>query len=109
MKLYVEEKTKGQKTGKKLYLDKIASTKRELVQLLGSKEFYIGEEKYFVNQVKAEKTSDGTAIGMALGGVLGVVGGVAGVIAGGALGGLLGKDSDIKESDKVNKFNGSKL
>lgn len=109
MKLFVEEKIGNRKTGKVLYLDKVASTKRELRELLGAKEFFIGEEKYFITQVKAQKSTDNTALGMVLGGVLGLVGGAAGVAAGGAIGGLLGKDSDIKEQQKVDSFNGSKL
>ncbi|EMK3317944.1 TPA: hypothetical protein I7759_14555 [Vibrio vulnificus] len=109
MKLYVEEKVGGKPTGEKLYLDKIASTRKELSQLLGRKEFYINDEKYFVSQVKAEKTSDAAALGMVLGGALGLIGGVYGVMAGGALGGALGRDTDIKETEKVDKFNRSKL
>ncbi|MDD9175497.1 hypothetical protein ERW49_08415 [Aliivibrio finisterrensis] len=109
MRLFVEEKVNGRSTGKKHYLAKLASTKKELAELLGKKEFYIDDEKYFVSQVKAEKSQDGAALGMALGGVLGLFGGVPGVLAGGAFGGLLGKDSDIKEVEKVEKFNGSRL
>lgn len=109
MKLYVEEKIGSKKTGKLLFLDKIAPTKSELFRLLGSKEFFIDGEKYFVSQVKAKKSSDNTALGMVLGGILGLVGGAAGIVAGGAIGGVLGKDSDIKELEKVNRFNRSKL
>jgi len=105
MKLFVEEKD----TGKKLYLDKFALTKRELKELLGSKEFHINKDKYFVSQVKATQDSDNTALGMVLGGILGLIGGAGGVAAGGAIGGLLGKDSDIKERKKVENFNRSKL
>jgi len=109
MKLCVEEKNGSNKTGNILFLDKIAPTKRELVRLLGSKEFYINDEKYFVSQVHAKKSSDNTALGMVLGGILGLVGGAAGVAAGGVIGGALGKDSDIKEQEKVDRFNRSKL
>jgi hypothetical protein len=109
MKLYVEEKQKTTKTGEILYLDKVASTRKELLQLIGDKEFFINGDKYYISQVKAKKTSDNTALGMVIGGVLGLVGGAAGVAAGGAIGGLFGKDNDIKEEEKVNKFNGSKL
>jgi len=109
MKLYVEEKHKTTKTGEILYLDKVASTRKELLRLIGDKEFFINGGKYYISQVKAKKTSDNTALGMVIGGVLGLVGGAAGVAAGGAIGGLFGKDNDIKEEEKVNKFNGSKL
>lgn len=109
MKLFVEEKVKGKKTGQKRYLDKIAPTKKELVDFLGSKEFFINNEKYFVAQVQAEKSSDNTALGMVIGGVLGVVGGAIGIAAGGMIGGALGRDSDIKENEKVNMFNRSRL
>lgn len=109
MKLCIEEKIDGKKTGNLLFLDKIAPTRRELAQLLGSKEFFIDDQKYFVSQVYAKKNSDNTALGMVLGGILGLVGGAAGVAAGGAIGGVLGRDSDLKEQDKVDRFNRSKL
>jgi hypothetical protein len=109
MKLFVEEKVGGRSTGEKLYLDKIASTKKELIELLGRKEFFINDDKYFVSQVKAEKSNDAAALGMVIGGALGLIGGVYGVMAGGALGGFLGKDTDIKETEKVDKFNRSQL
>lgn len=109
MKLFVEEKINNKKTGQKLYLDKVAPTKKELAEFLGKKEFFINDEKYFVSQVMAEKSSDNTALGMVIGGVLGLVGGTIGVVAGGAIGGALGRDSDIKENEKVNVFNRSRL
>lgn len=109
MKLFVEEKVNNKKTGQKLYLDKIAPTKKDLVEFLGKKEFFINDEKYFVSQVIAEKSSDNTALGMVIGGVLGLVGGAIGVAAGGAIGGVLGRDSDIKEDEKVKIFNRSRL
>jgi len=109
MKLFIEEKNGVNKTGKLIYLDKIASTRRELQALVGSKEFTVNQNKYFISQVKAMKSSDNTALGMAVGGVLGLLGGPAGVAAGGVIGGLLGKDSDIKEVARIKKFNGSKL
>ena len=109
MKLYVEEKIKANKTGKILYLDKNALTRKDLHRLLGEKEFYIKDQKYHIDQVRAKKTSENTALGMVLGGVLGLVGGTAGVVAGGTIGALFGKDSDIKEDQKIKKFNGSKL
>ncbi|WP_339387632.1 hypothetical protein [Vibrio caribbeanicus] len=109
MKLYVLEQMRGKLSGEKLYLDKIANTRKELAQLLGREEFYIKDEKYFVSQVKATKTSDAAALGIVLGGALGLIGGVWGVMAGGALGGALGKDTDIKETEKVDKFNRSEM
>lgn len=109
MKLYVEEKKGPHKTGKNIYIDKIATTKSELERLIGAKEFYINNERYYVSQVKATKSGDSTAIGMVVGGILGLIGGAAGVAAGGVIGGILGKDTDIKEEEKVKKFNGSKL
>lgn len=109
MKLYIEEKIGSRKTGRNLYLDKVAPTKGELTSLLGSKEFYINGEKYFVSQVKAKQSSENTALGLVLGALIGLAGGAAGVAAGGVIGGLIGKDNDIKEQEKVNKFNGSKL
>jgi len=109
MKLYIEEKLGPQKTGQNIYIDKVATTRRGLQNLIGSKDFYVNNERYYVSQVKAMKSSDGTAIGMAVGGVLGLIGGAAGVAAGGVIGGILGKDNDIKEEEKIKKFNGSRL
>jgi hypothetical protein len=109
MKLFIEEKKGAHKTGKKLYIDKIAPTKRELHQLIGNKEFFIDGERYYVSQVIAEPSSNGTATGIAVGGVLGVLGGAWGVAAGGLVGGILGKSSDEKDAISVRKFNGSSL
>lgn len=109
MKLFIEEKKGSNKTGRKIYIDKIASTRRELQQLIGTKEFYINGEKYYVSQVKAENASDSTAVGAVVGGVLGLIGGSLGVAVGGAIGLMLGKDKDIKEQEKADTFNGSGL
>lgn len=109
MRLYIEEKVGANKTGQKRYLDKIAETRADLSRLLGGKEFYVNDQKYFVNQVKAEKATDSTALGLALGGIIGVLGGAVGVAAGGTLGAILGRDKDLKEAEKVKKFNESKM
>ena len=109
MKLFIEEKNGVKKTGKIIYLDKIASTRRDLQTLIGSKEFTVNQNRYYISQVKAMKSSDNTALGVAVGGVLGLIGGALGVAAGGVIGGLLGKDNDIKEAARINKFNRSKL
>ncbi|WP_272533973.1 hypothetical protein [Providencia sp. PROV212] len=105
----MEEKDGTTKTGRKIYIDKVAATRKELESILGSKEFFIDNKKYFVSQVKAMKSHDGTSTGMILGGFVGLFGGIAGVLASSLIGGILGKKNDIKEEEKVNIFNGSKL
>lgn len=109
MKLFIEEKKGPYKTGRKIYIDRIAPTRRELQQLIGSKEFFINGEKYYVSQVKAEESLDGTVVGAVVGGVVGLIGGALGVAVGGTIGLMLGKDKDIKEQEKTNIFNGSML
>ncbi|WP_379058527.1 hypothetical protein V6M93_20290 [Pectobacterium brasiliense] len=109
MKLYVEERLGPNKTGKKIYIDKVANTRKELEALIGSKEFYVENKKYHVSQVKAMKSAEGISLGVALGGILGLMGGVVGIAIGGIVGGIIGNDNDKKEEEKINNFNGSKL
>ena len=50
MKLFIEEKNGVKKTGKIIYLDKIASTRRDLQTLIGSKEFTVNQNRYYISQ-----------------------------------------------------------
>jgi len=104
MKLYVTNNTTGEKT----YLKQSATSRSELVQVLGSERFQIDTEVYSVTDVVAER-NENTAGAMAAGGVLGVVGGVPGVIIGGLIGALLGKSTDDEDKEKTDKFNRSLL
>lgn len=109
MKLYIEDKKGNPTTIKTIFLDKVATTKKELQDLIGSKEFFIDGNKYFISQVKAKRSSENVATGMLLGGILGAVAGPVGVATGGILGAILGKNNDIQEEEKVKKFNESTL
>ncbi|MDX7783009.1 hypothetical protein SJR90_11740 [Aeromonas caviae] len=109
MKLYVEEKDSKNGTSRKLYINKIAENRSELARSLGSKDFYINNEKYFVSQVKAEKSADKVILGATVGGLVGIIGGTFGIAAGSLLGTAFGKSADNIDAKKVEDFNRSKL
>ncbi|MEG3755506.1 hypothetical protein [Psychromonas arctica] len=104
MKLYVRNRTTGQKT----YLKQSAISRRELANQLGTKRFQVDKQIFSVNEVKAENNSN-TPSAMAAGGFVGVVGGVPGVIIGSLIGALLGKSTDSEDKVKSEKFNRSEL
>ncbi len=109
MKLYVEEKDTKNGPPRKLYINKIAENRSELAKSLDSKDFYINNEKYFVSQVKAEKSADKIILGATVGGLVGIIGGTIGIAAGSLLGTAFGKSADNIEAKKVEEFNRSKL
>ena len=96
------------KEGKKVYLQMMALTKRELIDKIGSHKFTLEDELYTVSNVRAEPSDENAAVSMVIGGAIGLLGGVAGVVAGGALGGLIGNEKDKKDNLMVKRFNGSK-
>lgn len=100
MKLYVINNAR-----KKVYLNLTASSRRHLAHLIGDYTFYLGNELYSVEDVRAENDSNSTASGAVVGGAVGAFAGPAGLIIGGLLGGLIGNSSDEKENLKVNRFN----
>lgn len=102
MKLYIINKNK-----QKVYLNLIASTRRELSNKIGSQVFYLGNDLYSVSNVFAENDSNSTATGAVVGGLVGILGGPAGILIGGLLGGLFGNNSDETETALVKKFNNS--
>ncbi len=104
LRLYVTNKN-----GKRIYLQVVAPSRRELVQKLGGHRFIVNGIQYSINDVKAAPSNENTAASMVIGGAIGLLGGVPGVIAGGALGGLLGNEKDKKEKLLVDQFNRSKL
>ena len=105
MKLFVVD----QSTGQKIYLKQSAGNRRALANLIGATHFTVNNQHFTVHDVIAEKSSDSTAIGMVVGGALGLLGGAPGVVLGGVLGGVLGKNSDDKEKQEADLFNGSGL
>lgn len=102
MRLYVSNSQ-----GQKIYLNVTASTRAELARTIGNAWFWLHNEMYHVNNVKAESNTSGTASGAAIGGLVGLLGGPIGLIVGGVLGGALGNETDKSESQKVNVFNSS--
>lgn len=102
MKLYITNRA-----NEKVFLNLTAGTRQELVNLVGSQVFRLGDEIYNVNQVKAEADTNNTATGTLVGGVLGALGGPVGILIGGLVGGLLGNSSDDTEKVKVDQFNNS--
>jgi hypothetical protein len=104
VKLYVYDTN-----GEKKYLDKKAFTKNDLKDIIGKKEFYMNNELFYIDDVKAETDSESAAPSMVIGGALGLMGGVPGVIIGGLLGALLGNSADNEEKKLVHRFNESKI
>ncbi|TAJ05070.1 hypothetical protein DMA11_23625 [Marinilabiliaceae bacterium JC017] len=104
MKLYVQNKR-----GKRIYINKVASTKLELKYELGRNEFSINGERYYIRDVRAQKDTNDTYIGIIVGGILGLIVGPLGIIVGGATGGIIGSGSDARKLKHVKKFNRSKI
>ena len=103
MKLYIVDKS----TKQKVYLQQIATDKKELSQKIGGSVFFINGTTYTVNEVQAESTTDSAAFGGLLGGFVGSVGGAGGVLLGGLLGAMIGKSQADKEKNEAERFNGS--
>lgn len=103
MKLYIKNND-----GKRVYLNKVASTRRELVSVIGSENFKVKNARYSVRDVVAIRDSNDTYKGSLIGGAVGIFAGPAGVIAGGVVGGVLGKANDTRRKKNVVNFNESK-
>lgn len=103
MKLYVVQ------NNQKRYLNLTANTRRSLANKIGGEIFFLGDTKYSVYDVRAEKEGGSAATGAVVGGVVGALGGPIGILIGGAIGGLFGNSSDEDDALKVNKFNASHL
>jgi uncharacterized protein YcfJ len=101
MKLFITDKT----TQNKVYLNRIAPTKNELANLIGSPVFIISDKTYTVNDVKAESDINNTLAGFVTGSLIGILGGPYGIAAGALIGGYLGNQTDRTEESKVNRFN----
>ncbi|WP_067046300.1 hypothetical protein [Moritella sp. JT01] len=104
MRLYVVDSK-----GKKVFLQIVAPSRRELVNKVGGHKLMINDQQYVIKDVKAANSNENAAAAMVIGGAIGLLGGVPGVIAGGTLGGLLGSEKDKKEQRQVEQFNRSKL
>ena len=105
MKLFVVDKT----TNQKVNLNLLASTRGELVRLIGSPWFTFNGHNYHVNNVFAVADSNDTITGAIVGGVIGLLAGPIGIIAGGLLGGAIGNGGDKTEISNVDNFNSSKV
>lgn len=103
MKLYVIGKN-----SRKIYLNKVASSRTELRQVLGKDDFYINDEKFFIRDVIANKDSNDTYTGLLVGGILGIFGGPFGIVIGGVVGAVLGCGVDSKKNINIKQFNRSK-
>ena len=103
MKLYVV------KNKRKVYLKTSARTRQELFRKIGKKYFYLGNARFSINDVKAEKDSSDTGTGVIIGGIVGLVGGPIGLIAGGVIGGLIGNSNEEQEEKTSISFNKSKV
>jgi len=105
MKLFVIDRT----TQQKIYLNLIASTRHELVNLIGSPWFNLNGQDFHVNDVIAETNANNIAAGAIFGGLIGLLGGPIGILAGGLIGGMLGNEGDKGESQKVNYLNSDRI
>lgn len=104
MKLFVQNITNNDK----VYLNDLASTRRDLAELIGSPWFSLEGQQYHVHQVIAEPSNNNTATGAVVGGIIGLLAGPVGILVGGALGSALGNRSDKSEQFNVEKFNNSR-
>lgn len=105
MKLFVKDKI----SNTRIPLNILASTRNELANIIGSSWFSLHGQQYHVHEVVAETDSNNTAAGAIVGGLIGMLGGPAGILLGGALGGALGNENDKSESEKVRRFNQSRV
>ena len=104
MKLYVTDKI----TGKHIYLDVVANSRKELTKKIGSSIFTLNGQFFSINEVFAKKSNEnGTATGAAVGGFVGLLAGPVGILLGGFIGGAIGNASDNNEAEKVELFNNS--
>jgi uncharacterized protein YcfJ len=103
MKLFVVNPN----TKEKIYLNIVKPTRKTLAEKIGGHNFYIGNNLYSIDNVRAENNSNSTATGAVVGGVIGALGGPIGIAVGGFLGGLIGNSTDKDESINVRKFNRS--
>lgn len=106
MRLFVRNKRNPKE---KIYLKVKANTRTELRQQLRSDYFSLKGVRYKISDVIAESGSDSTATGAVLGGVIGLLGGPLGVAIGAAAGGLLGNQNDGQDSDRVKRFNRTRV
>jgi hypothetical protein len=102
MKLFVKTAL-----GEKIYLQVLAPTKSELAAIIGSPNFFAGNQVFHVNEVLAEKESSNTTAGMIIGGLLGLIVGPWGAVTGSTAGALIGNSADQDEEKKISIFNKS--
>ena len=106
MRLFVRDKRNPKN---KIYLKLLVPTRMELFNKLQRNHFIINEIRYNISEVVAESGTNSTRTGAVLGGVIGILGGPWGVAAGATAGGILGKQGDLKDQEKVDKFNNSRV
>lgn len=104
MKLFVLNK---EITNQKIYLNILASSRSELVSLIGSFWFSINGINYNANDVFAEGDKSNAIAGAIVGGLIGAVTGSFGILIGSSIGGALGNEKDKEESQRVDYFNNS--
>ena len=102
MQLYVIDRQ-----GNKIVLDITANSRRELAAKIGYN-FYVENQYYNVNNVKAESNNNDATGGALIGGLLGLLGGGIGLVIGGIAGGLIGGIRDEEEKKLIETFNSSR-
>ncbi|WP_152006254.1 hypothetical protein [Desulfoluna spongiiphila] len=106
MRLFVKHRVKD----KKIYLKQLAYNRSQLLEIIGSRQFKLEGESYTIEEVFAEKGDDNNSVlGALAGGAIGLAGGLPWLLAAAAIGSFIGKNSDEKEIQKVEFFNGSSI
>jgi hypothetical protein len=100
MKLYVKDEN-----GRKVFLNKVASSRTDLVKVIGKKEFVVKGRKYHVKDVYAAKDINVTITGLVVGGAIGFFAGPIGIAIGGLAGAVIGNGSDNRKLKNVKQFN----
>lgn len=103
MRLYVVDDKKN-----KIYLNKKATSRKELQTLIGSSQLKLNEKTYKLTDVYAEPDNV-AATSVLAGGAIGLFGGVVGLLIGSIAGGIIGTQVEENEKSIAEKFNQSEL
>lgn len=93
--------------GSKVYLNlsRRIRNRRQIEQVIGSKNFFVGKERFNIDQVYAEDSLNDTVGGAIVGCVFGMLGGPTGAIVGTVLGTAFGNSKDREDKLRIEEFN----
>ena len=100
--------------GRKIYLNMVASSRREIAQKYGkflsiTCRFCHSKNTYSVNEIFAEPGVSNVPAGAIGGGLVGLLGGPLGILIGGGIGALIGGSLDAEDVERANRFNGEEV